>query len=471
MEAGDTVVLLADGNLRRVEAVQANGSDRIPGRDLTFGAPRLNIDFAAGGVIQRLEGSDAATLVSRTPAAETRVAADRIDLDFAIAGRESLLQKAMATGKSRVESRALPRPGQPPQSPRILTSEVVEMRMRAGGKEIEHVETHTPGQVEFPPAKAGDKRRLVEGERLYIDYAANNSIESFRSIQARTRAEGVGKDKKPLITKTSSQDLQAWFDPRTGQMTKLEQWTNFEYEEGARRARAERAQLDQVTGLITLKRAARIWDEGGSTTGDEIVIEQETGDIAATGNVTSTRLPDRRANAKKSETLVSNKEPMQAKAARMTTLDGTRKIRYEGGAVLWQGASRITGDTVWIDQDAERLEAVGNVVTTLPDRRDNKGKGGAATTVVKAPRFVYDGKTRLGDYTGGSEMTRPTLYVKSRRLRAWFVEVPQKDGNAETQLDRLFADGAVEFVERGKDRTRVGSSEHAEHYPREERTI
>jgi lipopolysaccharide export system protein LptA len=345
------------------------------------------------------------------------------------------------------------------------------MRMRAGGKEIEHVETHTPGQVEFPPAKPGDKRRVVEGERLYIDYAANNAIESFRAIQARTRAEGIGKDRKPLVTRTSSQDLQAWFEPRNGQMTRLEQWNQFEYEEGARRARAERAQLDQTTGLITLKRSARLWDDTGSTTGDEIVLEQDTGDMAVSGNVTSTRLPDRKPNAKKSDTLVSNREPMQAKAARMITLDGARKIRYEGGAVLWQGASRVVGDTVLIDQDAERLEATGNVVTTLPDRRDEKGRGGSATTVVKARKFVYDGKAKLGDYTGGSEMTRPTLFVKSQRLRAWFVEVPRKDGGAETQLDRMFADGSVEFVERGKDRTRTGAAEHAEHYPREEKTI
>lgn len=471
MEAGDTVVLLEKGNLRRVEAVKASGVDRVPGRDLTFEAPRLNIDFAAGGVIQHLQGSDSATLVSSTAAAQTRVNADRIDLDFQVKERESVLEKGLASGKARVESKALPKAGQAPQPARILTSDVVALQMQPGGKEIAHVETHTPGQVEFPPAKPGDKRRVVEGERLYIDYGTGNVIESFRAIQAKTRADGIGKDKKPLVTKTSSQDLQAWFDPNTGQMTRLEQWTRFEYEEGTRRARADRALMDQVTGLITLRKEARMWDESGSTAGDEIVIEQATGDMAAVGNVTSTRLPDNRPNAKKSDTLVSNKEPVQAKAQRMTTMDGTKKIRYEGGAVLWQGASRITADTVLIDQEAERLEANRNVVTTLPDRRDENGKGGSATTVVKAPKFVYDGKTKLGDYTGGAEMTRPTLHVKSRRLRAWFVDVPKKDGGTESQLDRIFADGAVEFVERAKDRTRTGSSEHAEHYPREERTV
>jgi lipopolysaccharide export system protein LptA len=468
LEAGETVVILQDGNLDRVEAVQAHGWDRVPGRELKYEAPRLIILFAPGGVIRRIEGSEQARLISTNSASQTTVDAKRIDLDFRVVNKDSLLQSALASGAARVASQALAKPGvAQPSGARVMTSEVIALAMRPDGKEIAQVETHTPGQVEFAPAKPGDKRRTVTGERISIAYGPGNVIETFRAVQAETRTEGVGKDKKPVISTTRSQDLQAWFDPQTGQMAFLEQWNNFEYVQEERRARAERARLDNARELITLSRGARVWDAAGSTTGDEIVLEQATGQMAASGNVTSTRLPDKKPGAPTGGSLLSGEEPMQARAARMVTYEDNRRIRYEGNAVVWQGANRVTGDTVLIDRSLERLEATGNVVTTFVDRAGAR----PAATVVRAPKFVYDGKARMGDYTGGAAMQRPTLDVRGQRLRAWFVDVPTKDGGTESQLDRIFADGSVTFIDRGKDRTRTGASEHAEHYPREERTV
>lgn len=473
LAGGDTVVLLHDGGIRRVETVMARGADSQGGRQLNYAADRLTIDFGEDSVIRHIEGTDNARLVSSSGPSQTLVNGKKLNLNFSPAGKESVLETAEAYGEARVELRSTPRPGAPPQSPRILTSESIELKMRPCGKEIGQVLTHAPGQVEFPPAKPGDKRRIVTGERMTIAYGANNAIESFRAVQATTRTEGRDRQKKPVLSFTRSQDLQAWFDPRTGQMVRLEQWTNFEYEEGSRRARAERALLDNAAEIITLTSSARIWDESGSTNGDRIVLEQLTGQMAATGNVTSTRLPDKKANQKQSDTLLSNKEPMQARAARMVTFDDSQRIRYEGDAVVWQGASRVAGDSVLIDRTAQRLEAAGRVFTQFPDR---KGESASAATrnvmtTVKADRFVYDGKTKVADYAGRVHMERPTLTVDSRRLRAWFVESPRKDGTTQSELDRMFADGAVTFLDRNRQRTRTGSSEHAEYYPREEKTI
>lgn len=472
LDAADTVVILNEGSLQRVESIDGRGGDVAPGRELTYAAPRLAIDFGEAGAIRHIEGADGAQLISTSGSSSTRVTSNKIGLDFRIQERESMLEKAMATGKARVESQPAARAGSPPPGPRILTSEVIELRMRPNGQDIDQVETHTPGQIEFMPARPSDKRRTVQGERMNFTYASGNAIETFRCVQASTRTEGIGKDKKPVVTTTRSRDLQAWFDPKTGMMSRLEQWTNFEYEEGTRQARSDRAILDQATEIITLRKSARVWDNSGSTTGDEIILDQTTGQMAAVGNVTSTRLPDSKPSKNPSDTLVSSREPVHARASRMTTFDESRKIRYEGGAVLWQGSTRITADTVLIDRDAERLEARGNVVTTTPDRRGGEpAQAGGAVTVVRAPRFDYDGKAKTGDYTGGSVMKRTNLDVTSNRLRAWFVEMPSKDGSTETVLDRMFADGAVEFVERSPGRVRTGSSEHAEHYPREGRTV
>ena len=41
---------------------------------------------------------------------------------------------------------------------------------------------------------------------------------------------------------------------------------------------------------------------------------------------------------------------MQAKAARMTSTDDNRQIRYEGDALMWQGSNRMQADRIDIDE-------------------------------------------------------------------------------------------------------------------------
>ncbi|MBI5281477.1 MAG: LPS export ABC transporter periplasmic protein LptC [Candidatus Solibacter usitatus] len=470
LEAGPSVVKLSKGAIDRVEAVKAIGSDHTPIRQVDYSANYLNLFFTEKSEIRRIEASENARLVSSSASGKTTVTANRLDLEFDTGGEDSVLKRALATSKARVESEAAQRPGAQRPGARVLTSENIELIMRAGGKEIEQVATHSPGQVEFLPARKGDKHRWMTGDRLYIYYAAGNAVEKFRSVDVTTRTESEPrdpkKDPKPTIAVTRSKDMQADFDPRTGQMTRLEQWNDFRYEEGARRATAGHAVLDAMRELITLRTGARMWDESGATAGDEIVLEQQTGDMVASGNVTSTRLPDKKPGT---EGMLSSSEPLQAKADRMASTEANKKIRYEGRAHLWQSASSLHANTIFIDRAAQQLEATGEVVSQLPDQKPKKA--GNVFTIVRAPSLVYSDKTKLAYYTGGATLDRQGLNVKARQLRAWFVSEPRKEGGEETKLDRMFADGTVEILEKSADRTRTGSSEHAEYYLADERIV
>jgi lipopolysaccharide export system protein LptA len=313
----------------------------------------------------------------------------------------------------------------------------------------------------------------MTGERIQFQYAANNVIQSSSAVDVKTRTESEDKKGKPVITLTRSKGLQAQFDPKTGQLNTLEQWDGFEYEEGAQRATADHATMEQPADVIRLRGKARIWDETGSTSGDEILLEQKTGDMTATGNAASMRQPEKQ---KSSGGMLSGSEPLNARAARMFAKDRNSRIRYEGDALLWQAGSRLRADTVLIDRERKSLSATGNVITELPDQSSDNApkpsqKSGNIFTVIRAPSLVYSDKTKLAHYTGGTVLDRPGLNVKSRQLRAWFVEEPQKGGGAETRLDRVFCDGAVEIREVATGLTRNGSSEHAEYYPEEERFL
>lgn len=472
LEAGDAIVTLQDGAIRTVEAKQARGTDRYPARQLDYSADQLWLTFSSEGEVEKVTGEGNARLVSVSEGARTTVATARVDLEFEPQPEESLLKKVLATGKSTVESAPAPRPGVQPPETRVLRSEVIALQMRPGGREIERVETAAPGRLEFLPNRPGQRHRVLNGERIWITYGEANRIRSFRSVNVATRSDpeppkrpGQAQPAPPV--ETWSKDLSAEFDPKTGQLARLEQWNDFRYQEGARKARAERAVLEEARSLITLEKAARVWDESGSTSADRILLDQKSGDLSAAGNVVSTRLPDRKG---KSSAMLSSEQNLETKAARMTTSDHNRKIRYEGDVLMWQGANRIRADVVEIDRETRRLLARGNVVTQFVDQDKNRNKAapGRAQSfvVVRSAQLAYAEENRLAHYTGGAVLTRAGMEVKAAEIRAYL-----REAGADSSLDRAFADGRVAIVHTAPGRIRKASAEHAEYHAAEEKVV
>ncbi len=113
----------------------------------------------------------------------------------------------------------------------------------------------------------------------------------------------------------------------------------------------------------------------GSADADKIVMNQMTGDFTAEGHVTSTRLPDKKKNDSNGGGMLSEDEPLHARAKKMISKDNNLDIRYEGDAVLWQGADRLEAETVEIDRDNNLLKAHGHVLSQLLDKTKETPKG------------------------------------------------------------------------------------------------
>lgn len=458
LDSGPATVHLKEGAIERVEAAQARGVDQAKDRRLDFAAEQMVAHFTPAGEMRQVTGGGGARVETRSASGATEVTAPNIHLDFAETSGGSELKKALATGGARVEN--TPK-GTAPR--RILTSDVVELKMRPGGQEAEELQTHAPGTVEFVPQSPDDKRRRLAAERLTLAYAPGNALERFRAVEnVVTRTETPQPKPKPArVTVTRSRDLQADFDPKTGQLARMEQWTGFEYEEEGRRARADRASLDQASDRITLNGNARVWDEGGSTDAAQIIIEQKTGEMAATGGVTSTRLPDAKA---KPGGLVQAGETLRARAQTMRVTNDNREIEYSGEALMWQGENRLRASVIRIDRQKNTLAAEGGVLSSLP-------VDGRGIATIRARSLLYDDAQKLAVYAGGASLSRPGLDLKGETLRLWFVEEPTAGGGTETKLDRLFADKATEVVEKTPERTRTGRGEHLEYYARDERMV
>ncbi len=467
LEAGEAFVILEDGAIRRAETRNARGNTIQAGRRIDYAAEGLTMHFTTAGAVEKILGDRKARLVSTTPAARTEVTTDRLELIFGINGGDSRLEKALASGHSTVESKPLVLGAASAPDTRVLRSDVIHLNMRPGGEEIESVQTHTPGSIEFLPNRPGGRTRRLDAERMWIDYAGENRIRAFRAVNTATRTEtppaASGKPRPAALT--WSKLLVADFDPVSGDLTRLEQSDQFRYEEGARQATAKKAILEPAKETITLDGGARLSEPAGITSANRILLDQKSGDVTAEGKVASIREPGG------APAMLSGKDPLRATATRMTSASGRSVVRYDGNAVLWQGGNRIEADWVEIDRAKRRLTAGGNVRTQFLDEPKALANGAGAPpvpvyTVVRAAGLTYEDGDKVAHYRGNVKLERLSTEVTCAELRAFLVD---EGGGA--RMDKALADGAVEIVNTAAGRTRKATAEHAEYYAVGEKVV
>ncbi len=479
LEGGMSVVTLDKGEVRTAEIEKGHGAKEDPDRKVEFGSENMFINFADGMLVTKISGDRNARLISTTDAARTTVTSNKMDLGFEASGKESTLSTALAMGKSVAENVPIAKPGTQPGDTRILHSEVIHLKMRTGGKEIDSVETDGAGTMDFMPNRAGMPKRLVTGDKFWIKYGDDNRIQSFKTVNSTTRTEKppTEKDLKAKIVPppgiTSSKEMLATFDPKTSDLSRLDQKSDFKYDEGDRHARADHATLEQDKDLMRLDKGARVWDSTGSAAADLIVMNQKSGDFSADGHVASTKMPDPKGT---SSAMLNTDEILQARADHMTSTDNNQKVHYEGHAVAWQGSNRVEAERLDIDREAGIMEAHKNVVSQFVDKDKNKEKGpdGKAApktsakpkttaapifTVVRAPDLVYTEETRIAVYSGGVTLQRPDLTVAGKEIKAYL-----NDADADSSLNKTVSDGAVKIVSTARPKVRTGTSEHSEYY-------
>ena len=487
INAAQSTVQLKDGMLETVDAVEARGTDKRPNRNLEYSASAIHVHYNDSGEMDLLTGTGSAKLIAHGEGSDTTMTGDRVDLWFADENGESVLSSARATGNGALESRPVADPKGDTADTKLLKAELFDLHMKAGGKDLDRVETQTPGTLEFQPNQAARHRRLLHAEHMNIVYAARNEVESFHGTKASTDtwpSQQEIRARKPAgqIAHTTSETLDARFDEK-GQLKEMKQAGEFRYSEGERKAQSSVATLENDRNRMDLDTGARISDSTGSTMADHIILQQDTGDFDARGHVATTRLPEQKASGESqpASAMLDENEPLRGTADRVTTGQRNQLVHYDGNAVLWQSGSRIQASRIDIDRAKKTLIADGAVVTEFQDK-DNSNKSADAGkpaarssspifTIVKASHMVYTDQDRLATYSGNVSFWRPTLTVKSTALKAWMNEQHSSDEGNDSRLNHAFGDGKVEISQLIEGRQRIGTSEHAEYYTDEGKII
>jgi lipopolysaccharide export system protein LptA len=456
VDAAASTVQMKDGLISSITAPNAHGSDKEPNRQIEYGAELIHVHYNDDGEMDSLIGTGHAKLIAHGTGSDTTMTGEQLYLAFKTVNTESILTVAKANGNGMIESKPLPDPDGKTPDTKVMKANALDLNMKPDGKNIASVETETPGTLEFLPNQISRHRRLLKAERMKVMYGDRNEIQSFYATVASTEtypsAEDRQKKKADLATAyTSSKTIDASFDEH-GQLKLMKQSDNFRYMEGVRKAQSDVATLENDRNVMNLETNARISDDSGSTSGDRIQLNQDTGDFDARGHVSTTRLPDQQ----KSESAMLDKdEPTQGTADRVTSANHNHLIHYAGNAVVWQSSNRIQADNIDIDRDTKTIVADGKVVTQFEDKMQ------PVFTVVRSQHMTYTDQDRLASYSGGVDFRRPALTVKSATLKAWLNE---QDSDADSRINHAFGDGKVEIVQVIPDRQRIGTAEHAEYY-------
>ncbi len=261
--------------------------------------------------------------------------------------------------------------------------------------------------------------------------------------------------------------MTATFKPNSNQLANMEQTGHFRYQEGVRKASANKALLDQTANRITLLENARMSDDTGSTVAAKIVMDQTSGDMDASGHVSTARAPDK--NQKPGTSVLDPNKVLEARADSMQSREDNSLFTYTGHAVLWQGANRLTADRIVINRDDETVAADGNVVSELVDSNSQKTGQIPLFTTINAPKLLYNDDMRRADYTGGVKLVRNGMTVVSKQLQAYLN--PQSQ-NGDSSLNHAVAEGDVKVVETPKPGdVRTGNGQLCEYYTKENKVV
>ncbi len=232
-------------------------------------------------------------------------------------------------------------------------------------------------RVKFAPALQVDQQRILSAETLApatIETKTGQETTTLHAPKFVTQFGSTGRLDKlfghsgvqirrqlgaaaPQVT--SAAELAATFRP-DGQWDTLDETGNVRFQQSDRQASSARARVVASTGTITMEGSPVLSDSSSRTTASGVNINQNTGEIHATGNVISTYL----SNQDNSVSLGSG--PAHISADTLTGSSKSGDATYVGHARLWQGESVLEANKIEVWRDEKKMRATGSVVAVFP---------------------------------------------------------------------------------------------------------
>jgi lipopolysaccharide transport protein LptA len=325
------------------------------------------------------------------------------------------------------ESIASARPGSAdltsePGTKRLLTKRL-EMFFRPGGGEIERARALDGGRlvVTLPEGAREGYHKDLEGNTLAFEFDSEGRLQVLRGrggVTLTLAPAVAGEVNKKIVAR----QLEADFDPATGDLIEARCEGDVAFEQGEVRATSQHGTFRSAESLLVLRDKPKLWDAKASLEAQEIEIGVDSGDVAGKGQV---RSRSDRTEGEGGLFPAGGSEPVYFVSEQVRYEPSMDLAVYTGEARAVQGGNRIEAERIEIHQDRKELSAEGAVRTVFLQKIRPEDSS-PEPTISDSTRFLYRSKESNLHYEGGVSMRSEHMTLNGKE-----VQVTLAPGGAE----------------------------------------
>jgi lipopolysaccharide export system protein LptA len=224
---------------------------------------------------------------------------------------------------------------------------------------VESAETLAPATIESTSkSTAGSELTALRAKKFVAQLGPGGHLDKLLGHAGVEVRRQIG-DTAPQTL--SSAELIATFGAH-GDWDTLDERGNVRFQQADRQATADHATIVRTTDMIVLDGSPVISDAMSRTTAANVVVNQKSGELSATGGVVSTYVPTAQGNAL---SLGSGNAHVSADSLSGNVGSTHAMVTYTGHARLWQGESVLDSDQIKLWQGDKKLQANGHVVAVF----------------------------------------------------------------------------------------------------------
>lgn len=440
--------ILAEGH-PQIHADEGHGK-------IAIAADRFEGLLSAEGWIERVIAEGNISGARQTPAGTDHFSAGRVEL--AMIPMRNLISDMTATGGVTAELHQ-------GSDTHVLKTDAVRVKFSTDQIEraskaqpteasidhqrVESIETLAPAMIE---SKSANDMTTLRAKKFVAEVGADGRLDKLLGHSGVEVERQAGSGAPQIV---SAAEMVAAFDGH-GQWNTVDENGNVHFRQADREATAARASISRATDTITLEGSPVISDSMSRTTASNVTINQNSGELHASGGVVSTYVPTAKGDA-----IGLGSGAAHISADTLSGSVNSGHVAYVGHARLWQGDAVLDGDQIELWRDDKKLQATGHVVavvpqasgplTSLPGARTKAGSSpGPTLWKISAPLLTYWNDQGKAHLEGGVVANSDQGSLESRTLDAFLAAGAAASGTAVTpavpggrQLNRVLAQGNV----------------------------
>ena len=432
--SGDTLMAFLNQQ-RRLERAEIRGNSYLrvidPGRAAEVHS--LNMDFFLDKD-QRLERAIANTDVSaRTLEGDSDVqisGSSSLEVLFQANNDNSLL-KQMNAGSRSVITMSAPKSkaSDPNAANKRLTANAVKLTWRINGRDLEKAEASGDAELFIEPvvSSARAERKKLNAPQFDCDFfEAGNLARTCKATGGSKATLDPMQPAKDRGTRTlTSQNMTTVFLKDTQDVERVDAQGDGKFNENDRNGVAANVSYVAADQTVRLRGGdPTVWDSRGRTKAVELDADLANDVSYARGRTTTTYYSQEQTNG--ATPFSKTKSPVYIASERGEFRHESGQAIYTGNARAWQDDNYVRGEKLVIYMNDKRMEASGNVQTTIYNA---KGRAENKSTVVpvfaSADSMFYSDPDRTIHYEGNVDIKQGTDRMTSGVADVYL----QKDSN------------------------------------------